>query len=116
MELQLRVEEICSEGLLCAIAESLRRVIFPRTPIRCCSGSKRTLKSYLVKVNASRSIAWSHSEPNTTSAAQANFIFIPTSSAAVLRFQIAQLQPLPKHSATALAQASGSKPGNRICG
>src|SRR6185437_1218109 len=113
MDLQLSEDEICSDKLFCAIAESLRKLILPRTPSRCCSGSTRTFKSYLVKVKASRSRALAHKQPTITNAKQANFI-IPTSSAAASRFQKAPPRPQRIHSATAPAPASESKPGNRI--
>src|SRR5438067_13284481 len=114
MDLQLSVEEICNERLLWGDPESLRKLILPRTPSRCCSGSTRTLRSYLAKVNASRSRARAHRETHTTRATHANFIFIPTSSGAASQFQIAPRPPPPKHSAMALAPASEWKPGNRI--
>src|SRR5579872_1794109 len=111
MELQLRVEEICNEKLRCGAAESLRRLISPRAPSRCCSGSMRTFKSYLVKVNASRSSATAHNELQTTHRTHRSFI--PTSSAAASQFRIAPRLPQPKHLMTAPALASESKPGNR---
>src|SRR4030095_6139209 len=57
MDLQLRLEEICSDKFFCGAFVSLRRVTFPLTANRCCSDSTRTSKSYLVKVKASRSRA-----------------------------------------------------------
>src|SRR3954471_5506209 len=114
MDLQLSVEEICNERLLWGDPESLRKLILPRTPSRFCSGSARTFKSYLVKVNASRSRAPAHWETHTTRATHAKFIFIPTSSGAASQFQIAPRPPPPKHSAMAPVPASEWRPGNRI--
>src|SRR3954464_8653608 len=112
MDLQLSAEEICNDRLLCGDPESLRKLILPRTPSRCWSGSTRTFKSYLVKVNASRSRACAHSALQTTQTIHLNFI--PTSSGAASQFQTAPRPPSLKHSVTALAPASESKPGNRI--
>src|SRR5438132_2963975 len=112
MDLQLSVEETCNERLLWGDPESLRKLTFPRTPSRCCSGSTRTFKSYLVKVNASRSRACAHSALQTTQTIHLNFI--PTSSAAASRFQTAPRRPQPKHLMKAPAPASELKPGNRI--
>src|SRR5580693_8422672 len=55
MERQSSEEEICSTAIFCGACESFLNVIVPRTPSRCRSGSTRASKSYLVKVNASRS-------------------------------------------------------------
>src|SRR4051812_38155416 len=111
IDLQLSAEEICNDRLPCGDPESLRKLILPRTPSRCWSGSTRTFKSYLVKVNASRSRACAHSALQTTQTIHLNFI--PTSSAAASQFQTAPPPRRPKHSATAPARASESKPENR---
>src|SRR5258708_15115833 len=55
MERQSSEEEICRTAIFCGVGESFRRVIFPRTASRCCSGSTRTFRSYFAKVKASRS-------------------------------------------------------------
>src|SRR3954466_3835564 len=100
MDLQLSVEEICNERLLWGDPESLRKLILPRTPSRCCSGSTRTFKSYLVKVNASRSRAPAHKATHTTNATHATFDFIPTSSGAASKFKTPLRPPPLKHSVT----------------
>src|ERR1700694_5763089 len=112
MDRQLSDEEICSERLLCGASESFLKAIFPRTPSRYCSGSTRRFKSYLVKVNAVRSRAWTQIEHHTTQTTQRNLI--TASSAAASQFQKARLRPQLKHSVTALVPALESKPENRI--
>src|SRR6266498_5380802 len=112
MDAQCSVEEICSTKFCCGASESLRSVILPRTASRCCPRSMVTLRLYRVNVKASRSSAEAgKTTPHKTQRAHRNFIEAPAASAAQLHTE----QPLPrrKHSATALCQASGSKPGSR---
>src|ERR1700727_12679 len=57
IDFQSSDDEICSTAIFCGVAESLRSVIWPRTPNRCWSGSTWMLRSKLLNVNASRSSA-----------------------------------------------------------
>src|SRR5690242_3925207 len=100
MERQVRVEEISRTTFFCGLDESLRRVIVPRAPSRCCSGSSRTSRAYLVKLKASRSRAEAFaSEPSKTQSTHRNFIPDPApfSFVAAARFHREQPRPLRTH-------------------
>src|ERR1039458_6060371 len=127
MERQVSEDEICSTAIFCGVGESFRRVMVPRTPSLCCSGSTRTFKSYFVNVNASRS-----SEKAFTTEAQRaqrkqklrphNFIshsrtllcfargFARVSAA---QFHTSRPLPRPTRSTKELCPASESKPESR---
>src|SRR6266436_7881666 len=115
MESQCSVEETCSDRFFCGESESFLRVIFPRTPSRCCSGSTLAPSSYLVNVNASRSSARQlTTEAQKTQRTQKNFT--PVSPlfyvAFALPLQRAQHPLPPRRSTTELFLASESRPGN----
>src|SRR6266446_5782535 len=115
MESQCSVEETCSDRFFCGESESFLRVIFPRTPSRCYSGSTLAPSSYLVNVNASRSSARQlTTEAQKTQRTQKNFT--PVSPlfyvAFALPLQRAQHPLPPRRSTTELFLASESRPGN----
>src|SRR6202046_2858607 len=126
MERQPSEDEICSTAIFCGVGESFLRVIVPRTPSRCCSGSTRIFKSYFEKVRASRSrenefAAAAKNKQRKHSRALRNFIshprrpffFYPLPASAA-QFHTSPPLPRPTHSAKALSPALESKPENRI--
>src|ERR1051326_1917369 len=97
MERHVRLDDICRAIFCWGVSESLRSVIVPRTPMRCCSGSRRTCRSYLVKVNASRSSAGLQTlRPQSKHRTPRNFM--QTFAAAGGRFRREPQPPLPTHS------------------
>src|SRR5215471_18631970 len=114
-------DDTCSTAIFWGAFVSLRSVIFPRAPSRCCSGSICRLRSYFVIENASRSREKQELAPQRTQRAQSkqkkivrgNFILFPMGPASrgvVSPSHTTPPRPQPTHLATAPSLASGSTP------